>query len=153
MSYMPYYNAFTFENMYPRSHRCSNFGDLCSRDEDCFQSCTMGVNAGAVGDDRMVCTGSQYEKVRNMGKCYAAAAAPGDPCIVGQAPLQPPVTLGQSSADSNTCGPSMYCQQTLDVDSRPNTAPSFAAPSVGQGYCMPLQHQTRMFMKAYKKMN
>lgn len=152
MSYVPSYNAFTFENMYPRSHRCSNFGDLCARD-DCFQSCTMGVNAGSVADGRMVCTGSMYEKERNMGRCYAASAAAGDPCIVGQAPMQPPVTLGQSSADANTCGATMYCQQTLDVDSRPNTAPTFAAPSVGQGYCMPLPHHTRMFMKAYKKMN
>lgn len=106
----------------------------------------MGVNAGLVEDERMMCTGSMYEKDRNMGKCYATTAAPGDPCIVGQAPLQ------QSGEHPNTCGPTMYCQQTLDVDARPNTAPSFAAPSVGQGYCMPQQQHTRRFMKAYKTM-
>jgi hypothetical protein len=148
MSYFPYQNTFTGADMYPRSQYCSNFGDLCSADADCFQSCGMGVNAGSVADGRMVCSGSQYEKDRRMGKCVAAFAAAGDPCAVGIGPVQP-----VDERSGNTCGPSLYCQQTLEVDARPNTAPSFAAPSVGQGYCMPPpQGRSRMFTQAYKKM-
>jgi hypothetical protein len=79
-----------------------------------------------------------------MGKCYASSARMGDACAIGMGPRPPNPTTG------NTCGPSMYCQQLLDADARPNSAPSFAAPDVGQGYCMPLPTQPRM--RAYCNM-
>jgi hypothetical protein len=144
--YYPAKNVFTFQSMYPPSHRCSTFGDLCSSDGDCYQSCTMGTNAGSTARARMGCMGTPYERVRNMGKCYAVNAELGDACAVGGGPLPPEPVTG------NTCGPSLYCQQTLDVDSRPNSAPSFAAPDVGQGYCMPPPRASRLYMRAYTNM-
>lgn len=119
--------------------RCSVYGDLCTSNYDCFPACTMGTNAGDAVP--LYCSGTPYEKQRNMGKCYAQQVQVGDPCAIGMGPL-PPSTTG------NTCGPSLYCQQTLDADSQPNTAPSFAAPDVGQGYCMPAA-AARMRMRAY----
>lgn len=142
--YFPYKNTFTFQSMYPRSHRCSQYGDLCASNADCYQSCTMGVNAGSVSGDRMACYGTPYELARNMGQCYSVDAQMGDPCAIGGGPLPPhPVSGG-------TCGPSLYCQQVLDADSRPNSAPSFAAASVGQGYCMPPPRSIRLAMQAYR---
>lgn len=117
MSYNPYLNTF-----YPPEWRCSQFNDPCSRHSDCVQSCDFGE----VPAVRMMCAGTQYEKDRNMGKCQAAFARVGDPCIVGQAPL------GEA-----TCGPAMYCQERLYVDADPTTAPYFSLPYVGQGVCMP----------------
>lgn len=142
----PYKNEFTFQSMYPRSHRCSNYGDLCSSHTDCYQSCSMGVNAGSVSQSRMACYGTPYELTRNMGQCYSADAEMGDACAMGAGgPLPPDPVSG------DTCGPSLYCQQVLDADSRPNSAPSFAAPSVGQGYCMPPPRSVRLSMQAYRK--
>lgn len=139
MSYYPAKNLFTFQNMAARG-RCSAFGDLCTSHQDCFPTCTMGTNAGDAVP--LYCSGTTYEKARNMGKCYARAAQVGDACAIGMGPL-PPSTTG------NTCGPSLYCQQTLAADSQPNTAPSFAAPDVGQGYCMPVPAPR---MRAYANM-
>lgn len=142
--YYPHQNTFTFESMYPASHRCSNYGDSCATEGDCYQSCTMGTNAGSVPRERMACVGTPYEKARNMGKCYATDALSGDPCSLGGGPMVPDARTG------DTCGPSLYCQQLLDADSRPNTAPSFAAPDVGQGYCMPPPRSVRLYMQAYR---
>ena len=123
--YYPYWNTF---HDYPR---CSQFGDPCSSDRECLPSCSLGVNAGSVP---LVCTGSDYEKQRHMGKCYAPVTRVGDPCNVGAGPAATAFEGGVEGA----CGPGLYCQEMIYVDSNPNSAPSFAAPSVGQGYCMPL---------------
>jgi len=142
----PYKNTFTFQSMYPASHRCSQYGDSCSSHAECYQSCTMGTNAGSTPASRMACHGTPYELARNMGQCYSVDAQMGDACAWGSGGPLPP-----HPATGDTCGPSLYCQTTLDVDSRPNSAPSFAAPSVGQGYCMPPPRAARLYMRAYQK--
>ncbi len=107
--------------------RCSQFGEYCSQDQDCLQSCPFG----AVPMERMACVGTEYEKARSLGKCQAAWAQATDPCVLGSSP----------SADTCAPGPlgvnNLYCQQSLDVYSWPNFAPTFAQPMVGQGFCMP----------------
>lgn len=128
MAYYPYWNTFHY---YPR---CSQFGDDCSTDAECLQSCSEGINAGSVPEQRMRCIGSNYDKARHMGKCYAPFTRVGDACTIGTGPL----VTSEGWGPYGTCSPGQYCQQTLSVDSRPNTAPTFAAPWVGQGYCMPL---------------
>ena len=135
MSYFPYWNTFHY---YPR---CSQYGDPCSSDAQCLQSCSEGINAGSVPARRMMCAGTPYEKARNMGKCAAAYTRVGDACTIGSGPL----ATSEAWGPQGTCSPGQYCQQTLMVDPRPNTAPTFAAPWVGQGYCMPLGYNQVSF--------
>ena len=112
--------------------RCSQPGDICRNDGDCLDSCeSLAKNI------TMSCIGTPYEKARNMGVCYPTVALVGDPCVVGEYPdcnnALPPIPGV----------PPMYCQETIYVDSRPNSAPSFAAPYVGEGYCMPVHGHGR----------
>lgn len=104
-----------YKNTFYAPMRCSQVGDPCST--SCMPNCVQGTP--------MTCNGSMYARQRNMGVCYPTEFKVGDACVAGQ------------------CGPHLYCQQTLDVDSRPNSAPSFAAPDVGAGYCAPLSTQPR----------
>jgi hypothetical protein len=123
--YMPYKNTF-----WVRKPACSQSGDPCGVDMPCAAvSCTVGADAAP-----MVCMGTPYLRARNMGACYPALARVGDPCVVGVFPD----CNNAPGALPAAAGPRMVCQQSLDVDSRANSAPSFAAPLVGAGFCVPV---------------
>lgn len=125
--YMPYKNTF-----WVREPACSQSGDPCGVDMPCAaRNCAAGAAAAASG--AMVCMGTPYLRARNMGACYPAMARVGDPCVVGVFP-----DCNNAPGASSTGFPRMVCQQSLDVDSRANTAPSFAAPLVGAGFCVPV---------------
>ena len=113
--YAPYKNTFEAQL------RCSQSGDPCSSNQQCHPNCEQPER-----HNPMFCLGSPYLKERNMGTCYQRWARQGDACVVGQYP----------HCQTHN-GVPLYCQQTLDVDSRPNSAPTFAAPYVGEGFCMP----------------
>lgn len=133
--YAPYHNTF-----YVRG-TCSQPSDPCGSDADCMPSCVQPEK-----QTPMTCMGSEYNKVRNMGVCYPLFAKPGDACVVGEFPDCNSQLVQQGGLTGFVAGvaldqmgiPPMYCQQTLDVDSRPNAAPSFAAPYVGEGFCSPV---------------
>ncbi len=132
--YAPYHNTF-----YVRG-TCSQPTDPCGADTDCLPSCVQPENRTP-----MTCVGSDYKKARNMGMCYPRYAQPGDACVVGEYPdcnshlvRQPGLTGLVTALALDQMGiPPMYCQQTLNVDSRPNSAPTYAAPYVGEGFCAP----------------
>lgn len=111
-------------NSFKTRRRCSNAGENCSRDDDCLQSCDFGE----IPAENMVCYGSNYEKQRNMGKCYASIIYEGTQCAIGNGPGPHGDNPCKTEFDN-----SLYCQQTTNWD--PNLSPSFSLPQVGQGYC------------------
>lgn len=124
--YMPYKNTFRV-----RDPACSQSGDPCGVDMPCAAVSCDGY-AGDTAASPMVCMGTPYLRARNMGACYPAVARVGDPCVVGVFPDC------NNAPGALPVAPRMVCQQSLDVDSRANTAPSFAAPLVGAGFCVPV---------------
>jgi hypothetical protein len=124
--YAPYKNTFVARPA------CSVPGDPCGTDAECGPSCDHpGMNV------RTTCTGPTYLKRRHLGVCYPAFARVGDACTVGEYPdcnNAPGVRPAAVPRDV----PRLFCQPTLAVDARPNSAPSYAAPQVGRGYCQEL---------------
>ncbi len=118
-------------SQFQAERRCSQMGSFCSQNSDCLQSCGPEAQVPA---HRMACIGSEYDKQRSLGRCQAAWAEPGDPCVFGSAPT------------FNTCSPSLgqplYCQQSQLAS--PNLAPGFNQNWVGQGYCMPVPSDTQV---------
>lgn len=116
----------SFSNLFhqPVQH-CSNFGDPCSHDAECLQSCPFGEVSAA----RMACVGSAYDKERAKGKCQAIWAEEGDPCVIGYSPAFDTCIPGEYGQNN------LYCELSLGVDAWPNHAPSFNLSDVGRGYC------------------
>ncbi|MCH9716487.1 MAG: hypothetical protein K0U52_05300 [Gammaproteobacteria bacterium] len=115
-------------SQFQAERRCSQMGSFCSQDSDCLHSCGPD---NQVPSSRMACVGSEYDRQRSLGRCQAAWAESGDPCVFGSAPA------------FNTCAPSLgqplYCQQSQL--GWPNFAPGFNQSWIGQGYCMPVPSQ------------
>ena len=124
--YAPYKNTFTPQRA------CSQSGDPCGADSECSFSC------GHPGDNVPTrCIGSAYLKQRHMGACYPAFARVGDACTVGEYPDCNNAWLTQRHV---LAGPTMFCDESVYVDPRPNTSPTFAAPQVGRGFCTLVSH-------------
>ena len=124
-----------YKNTFKGSSTCSQAGDPCGADFECSVSCAHP------GDNVLSrCVGSAYLKQRHMGACYPAFARVGDACTVGEYP-DCNNALPRTSRRRPPSTPPLFCQETIYVDPRPNTAPSFAAPQVGRGYCVPVADQ------------
>lgn len=122
-----------YKNTFKGSHTCSSAGDPCGTDAECAVSC---AHPGENVPTR--CLGSAYLKQRHMGACYPAFARVGDACTVGE---YPDCNNARGAMESRPPGPALFCEETIYVDPRPNTSPSFAAPEVGRGYCVPVADQ------------